>query len=337
VSSAPARTIRVLDTFPFDHEARALLDASSSSLRIEHRPGAHLDADALRGVEVLLCTRTAPMRAQAPELRWLQLGSAGADHLDLDPAWGGELTVSTASGAYAPAVAEYVLAALLHASQDMPARLANQRARGWPETRGLEGRPLRGATLTVVGYGGIGRELARVACALGMRVLAVKENQSERADKRWHLAGTGDPDGSLPERITGPAELRAIAAETDYLALAAPLTSGTRGLVDRAVLRALRPGAWVVNVGRGALLDEAALLAELASGQLGGAVLDVTEQEPLPPDSPLWACERVLITPHVAGRREDWPALARLVADNLARYARGAPVLNIVAPLSVRG
>lgn len=337
MSGGRARAIRVLDTFPFDDEARALLEASSSSLTIDHRPGAHLDADALRGVEVLLCTHGAPTRAQAPALRWLQLGSAGADHLELDPAWNDKLTVTTASGAYAPAVAEYVLAALLYASQNTTARLANHRARGWPDSRELVGRSLRGATLTVVGYGGIGREVARVACAVGLRVLAVKEHPSERADRRWHLAGTGDPDGSLPERIAGPADLRAIAAETDYLALAAPLTSATRGLVDGAVLRALRPGAWLVNVGRGAVLDEAALVAELTSGRLGGAILDVTDPEPPPPDSPLWSCERVLVTPHVAAHREDWPALARLVADNLGRYARGEPVLNIVASSSVGG
>jgi phosphoglycerate dehydrogenase-like enzyme len=328
--------IRVLDTFPLDHDGRALLEAASPRLGIDHRADASLDVDTLRGVEVLLCTH-APTPAQAPDLRWLQLGSAGADHLDLDPAWGGKLTVTTASGAYATSIAEYVLGALLYASQDVTARLAVYRARDWPEELAPVGRPLRGATLAIVGYGGIGREVARLAQALGLRVLAVKERPSERTHRRWHPAGTGDPDGSVPERIVGPADLASVAAEADYLVLAAPLTATTRGLVDRTVLRALRPGAWVVNVARGALLDESALLAEVASGRLGGAVLDVTDVEPLPPESPLWTTERILVTPHVAGRRADWPALAPLLAENLGRYANGEPLLNIVDPFGVEG
>jgi phosphoglycerate dehydrogenase-like enzyme len=329
-------SIRVLDTFPFDDPARALLDAACSRLAIDHRPGVPLDAGVLRGVHVLLCTQ-APSRANAPDLRWLQLGSAGADHLELDPAWRGELTVTTASGVYAVSVGEYVLGALLHASQDMSARLANHRARGWPDQRLPVGRPLRGATLAVVGYGGIGREVARLARAVGLRVLAVKQHPSEHADLRWHVAGTGDPDGSLPEQIVGPADLPAIAGAVDYLVLTAPLTPATRGLVDRTVLRALRPGAVVVNVGRGAVLDELALVEELAGGHLGGAILDVTETEPLPADSPLWSLDNVLVTPHVAARREDWPALAALVAENLGRYERHEALLNIVDPWSVRG
>ena len=141
-----------------------------------------------------------------------------------------------------------------------------------------------------------------------------------RADPSYRVPGTGDPDGSIPERIVGVDALAEVAREADYLVLTLPLTAASRGLIDAAVLAALPPTAWLINVSRGALVDEDALLEALRAGRLAGAVLDVVGEEPLPPDSPLWDAPNVTITPHVSGatsrvprrpRRRERPALPR--------------------------
>jgi phosphoglycerate dehydrogenase-like enzyme len=180
-----------------------------------------------------------------------------------------------------------------------------------------------------VGYGGIGREIARVAAALGMRVIAVTARPERRTDDAALVPGTGDPDGSIPERIVGLDGLHAALAEADVVSLSVPLTPASRGMIDAAALGALRPDAWLINTGRGAVIREADLLAALHAGRLGGAVLDVFEQEPLPADSPWWDAPNAIITTHVSGADSPGP-LCELMVRNLERFRDGRPLLNVV-------
>jgi phosphoglycerate dehydrogenase-like enzyme len=160
--------------------------------------------------------------------------------------------------------------------------------------------------------------------------MAVKPRPEIRRDPSFRVPGTGDPDGSIPARIVGVDALVEVAREADYLVLALPLTPQSRGIVDRTVLAALPATAWLLNVSRGALVDEIALLEALRAGRLAGAILDVFGKEPLPLDHPLWDAPNVTITPHVSGATDQF--LDDLVLENVRRYLAGEPLLNPVDP-----
>ena len=290
------------------------------------------DIDALADpkLEVIVGRRVPADLARVPGLRWLQVGSAGVDHLAGDPPWARGIQVTNARGVFAIPIGEYVTGAILRINQPVDRWAADQAARRWP----LEDEPVasvvRGRTVVLVGYGSIGREVARQLAALGLRIIAVKPRPEVRFDASYRVPGTGDPDGSIPERIVGVQALAEVACAADYLILTLPLTAESRGIVDARILAALPATAWLINVSRGALVDEEALLAALHEGRLGGAVLDVFAEEPLPADHPLWDAPNVIITPHVSGAtsrfRDD------LVVENVRRYLAGEPLLNLVDP-----
>ena len=294
-----------------------------------------IDPAAYAQAEVLYTAFGLPAPEQAPALRWVQANFAGVNN------WLGHpllarpgLRVTTASGVHGVVMGEHVLLMLLAFAHELPTLTRAQAAREWQANRVSHTlRELRGATLGILGYGSIGREAARQARALGMRVLASKRNVAQRADTGWFLPGTGDPAGELVERFYGPDDWRAMLPECDYLVIAAPLTPGTHHLLDAAALAAMRPTAVVVNVARGDLVDEAALIDALQAGRLGGAALDVFAREPLPADSPLWALPNVILTPHIAGHTPAYASRAMtLFAENVRRYLAGEPLLNTVDP-----
>jgi phosphoglycerate dehydrogenase-like enzyme len=231
-------------------------------------------------------------------------------------------------------MAEYIMTALLSASQRVGDRRELQVRKEWPASYiDYECYGLRGKTLVIVGYGGIGRETARLASAFGMRILAVKAEASERVGSSYREPGTGDPEGIIPNEIVGLKGIDGAFEQADYVVLTLPLTSASRGLMDRRLLSVLRPGAWIVNVARGAIIDEDALVEALREGRIGGAWLDVFRQEPLPGDSPLWEMANVIVTPHVSGgNRDSFRVLTDLCCENLRRYLAGQPLLNRVDP-----
>jgi phosphoglycerate dehydrogenase-like enzyme len=288
-------------------------------------------------VEVLLGGFAPPDLMGVPRLRWLQTASAGIDDLAPRDPWRLGLTVTNGSGIHAVHMGQYVLGATLLWSERLEARLANRTGARWDRTYAdpaLRSRRLRGRTAAIVGYGSLGREVARLLHALGMRILAVKADPRTRADAGWREPGTGDPEGVLPERFVGSDELRATVAEADVVVLTLPATPSTAGIVDASVLAAMRPEALLVNVGRGVLVDQDALIGALAERRIGGAVLDVTVPEPLPDDSPLWTLADCLVTPHISAWGDEaalWHTTALLFAENLGRYARGEPLLNVTS------
>ncbi len=252
----------------------------------------------------------------APQLRWVQGTAAGAGQLvaaaGLDASTLERVVFTKANGVHAGPLAEFSLFGLLAMARALPRLLADREARRWDHWPTQE---LRGRTLVVVGLGEIGLEVARLAAAFGMRVLAVKR----------------DPAGSYPhvDRVADTSGLAELAAEADAMVVTLPLTDATRELVDERVLRALRRGATFVNVGRGGVVDEDALVGALRDGQIGGAVLDVTRTEPLPADSPLWTLPNVVLSPHTAALVPE--ENVRIVAQfraNLRRFLDGRELTN---------
>lgn len=327
--------VRVLSTIAFPEELLARLRAVSPRLLIEQhtvRGDEHL-GDLYAEVEVLYTARALPQPEQAPRLRWVQLHFAGTDHLIHHPLFTRtDVAFTTVSGIHAPVIAEYVFASILAWRHQLPRLLAYQARAEWPQDRWekFAVRELRGATLGIVGYGSLGREVARIGQAFGLRVLALKRGP-RREDTGYTLSGLGDPDGRIPERFYQPHELRSMLAECDVVVLTVPLTEETRGLIGEAELRAMKPTAYLVNVARGEVVDEAALVRALEAGWIGGAGLDVFAQEPLPPASPLWRLPNVILSPHVSGFTAHYDEhAADLFAANLRRYLAGEPLLNLV-------
>ena len=279
-------------------------------------------------LEVIVGRRVPSDLTRVPRLSWLQVGSAGVDHLADDPPWAKGVVVTNGRGVFAVPIGEYVSGAILRINQPLARWAADQVTHTWPVDDEPVASVVLGRTAVLVGYGSIGREVARQLDALGLRILAVKPRPAVRADPSYRVPGTGDPDGSIPARIVGVEALSDVAREADYLVLTLPLTAESRHLIGASVLDALPSTAWLINVSRGALVDETALLAALRDGRLAGAVLDVFEEEPLPPDHPLWDAPNVTITPHVSGAtsrfRDD------LIVENVRRYLAGEPLLNVV-------
>jgi phosphoglycerate dehydrogenase-like enzyme len=274
---------------------------------------------ALAEAEVLFTTPMMPadIAARAPRLRWVQLTSAGVDRLlDSDLARGG-VTITTATGIHAVPIGEYVVAVMLAWAKGLPGAMRAQTERQW---RPYLAEELHEKTVGIIGLGAIGSYVAKLARADGMRVLAVRRSQRKREP------GSGDVDELLP-----PSDLPYLLSESDYVVVAVPLTPETRGLIGEAELAAMKPTARIVNIARGAVIDQAALTAALKEKRIAGAALDVFDPEPLPSDSELWGLDNVIVTPHISGGTPVYMKRAvALFCDNLRRYLDGEPLLNAV-------
>jgi len=270
---------------------------------------------------------------RARGLKWIQLLSAGADHALTGPLKASTIPVTTASGIHATPIAEYTLASMLTYAHRIHLAIRAQTKREWMRSGGFMASvdEIRGQTLGIIGYGSIGRETARLGQAFGMRVLALKRDPAERTDPGWCPPGLGDPAGRIPERFFGPDQREEILRESDYVSVTLPLTEHTRKFIGVRELTAMKPGAYLVNIGRGAVIDEHAMADALGAGRIGGAGLDVFEHEPLPPSSPLWELENVILTPHISGANRGYMDKAcELFIENLKRFASNRPLFNVV-------
>jgi phosphoglycerate dehydrogenase-like enzyme len=238
--------------------------------------------------------------ARAARLRWVQNMGAGVERF-MVPELSRRVTVTRVAGTFGPWMAEYVLGWCLWLTQRTELFRAQQRARSWRQVDPLR---LHGSTLCVVGLGDIGRAIARAARGFGMRVIGVT-----RSGKRVAEAG----------RVYKTRDIGKAVAAADFIALTVPLTEATRGLIGAAELAAMKPSAWLINIARGPIINEAALLNALRANRLGGAVLDVFDEEPLPHGHPLWEFDNVVITPHISGPSTPGE-IAPIFNDNLRRY-----------------
>lgn len=269
---------------------------------------------------ILVCSQgralLEPVWALAPGTPWIHTRAAGLDSLLFPALVSSGVVLTNARGVFSASLAEFVIAALLYFARDFPRLARNQRRGAWEAFEPLD---LAGRTLGIVGYGDIGRAVAERAHRLGMKVLALRRRPLLSATDPW-------VDETLP-----PEQLLALMRRADDIVVATPLTAETRGLVGEAAIGAMKPGGVLVNVGRGPVVDEAALARSLAERRIRGAALDVFEIEPLPPASPLWGLDNLLLSPHCAGNTPGWlEAALRAFLSNLDRFRRGERLLNVV-------
>ena len=262
------------------------------------------------------------MLASAARLRWIQSPAVGVGSMLFPEMVASPIVVTTARGIRARAIAEHVLGVTVALARQLHVAVRRQVAHEWAQDE-LEGRTapvrtLHGRRMGIVGLGSIGLEVARLAAAFGLRVSAIRR----RAD----LPLPGGVD-----EVLAPERLVELLGKSDVVVLSAPLTGSTRRLIGRREIEQMRPGAFLVNVGRGKLVDDDALVDALRTGRLGGAALDVFTREPLDPSSPYWDLPNVIVTPHTSGAMEDyWTPLVVLFSENLRRFEQNRPLLNLV-------
>ncbi len=286
--------------------------------------------------EVLYTVRHYPEPEQVPRLRWIQFNYAGIERaLNKRIVQAEDIILTTVSGIHAQPIANYCLMMMLAFNFQLPRMMREQQQSLWLPNPYEVYKPIDMHRLTVgiVGYGAIGREIARVSHALGMRVLASKRDAKQPAQSPHEYCppNVGDPQGDIPERIYPTEATALMAQECDFLVVTAPLTPATKHMINEKVFEAMKPTSVLINIARGGLVDEQALISALAAGKIGGAALDVFETEPLPTTSPLWQMENVIISPHISGNSRYYhDKAADVFAENLRRYLDKRPLLNVV-------
>lgn len=295
----------------------------SLSERVELRFAVGDDiAASIPDAEIAVCGNlTSAQIEAAPRLRWIAFWSAGMDGKATPQILGRNLLLTNASGVHGPNIAEHVMGFMLMFTRRLDVHFRSQLAGKWE--RGLPANKsgaheLTGQTLGIVGLGRIGEALASRARAFGMHVVATKRNPESRY-------------GDLPiDALYGMDDLPKLMAESDHICVAVPSTPDTHRLISADILSLCKPSAYIYNVARGRVIDEAALIEALREGRIAGAGLDVFEQEPLPADSPLWTLPNVLITPHTSGITPHYfRRAAALFAENLRRYLAGERLNNL--------
>ncbi len=325
-----ARELNLLITAPLDGASlervrRAgdgirLLEASEL-LRAEEKgdASARTQLDALLAEAEVIYGFRLPrnITARAPKLKWVQVMSAGVDRFLEDEEFRrSKVILTNVSGIHAVPIGEFVLGLMLMFTKQAPLCFELKQRREW---RRFVPSVLHSKTVGIVGLGSIGREVARLAKAFGMTVLAVRRSAQRSGRARY------------VDRLLTPAQLPQLLSESDFVVLALPLTPETRELIGEAELRAMKPTAYLVNIARGEIVDEKALIRALEEGWIAGAGLDVFATEPLPADSPLWELPNVIFSPHIAGGMEDYVSRATEVfCDNLKRYLSGRRLRNVV-------
>jgi len=277
---------------------------------------------AVRSAEVVLgwAVRQQNFRT-AERLRWIQVTAAGVGHMLFPELVESEVVVTNGRGIHAVAMAEHTIGVILAFVRKLHLARDEQHRKRWTQRELWADAPelgeLSGRTLGLVGLGSVGAEIAPRARALGLRVIAVRrrpQSDPAPANEQW-----------------GPERLADLLARADFVVLATALTAETRGLIGRRELERMKPGAILVNLGRGKLVDEDALIEFLRAGRIAGAALDVFREEPLPASSPLWEMPQVIVTPHVSGLGPRyWERAVDLFARNLRAWQAGEPLVNVV-------
>jgi phosphoglycerate dehydrogenase-like enzyme len=334
-------TINVLFTWHTSEEAAAIVAAAHPSVRIMRAP--YIEPEERRDLrrkgrlgelETYPVPVTPQLRAAlqeadviigldypndlprlAPRLKWVQMIGAGIDHLNGTGLMESNITLTVLGGFSSLNIAEFVVTLMLMHAKHMKDFIVNAPTKAWKR---YFGESLSGKTLGVVGYGRIGSETARLSKAFGMRVVASRRTApAERPPHVGRMYGANELDRMLPE--------------CDYIVVAVASTPETRHLIGEREIGLMKKTAFFVNVARGDVVDEGALIRALKDGRIAGAGLDVFQVEPLPPESPLWEMPNVIVTPHTSGAIADYATnAARFFADNLRRFAKGEPLMNVV-------
>jgi phosphoglycerate dehydrogenase-like enzyme len=331
--------IEILITLPFSDELIKKVTEVSPHLAVEKvvaRKADEVSDEVWKRVEVLYTNRVIPKPDLAPKLRWIQFHWAGMEHALEEPILQRDgLVVTSMSGASATQMAEHAVMMLLALGHHLPDALAHQRRAEWPSGRWELFNPLelRESTVGIVGYGSIGRQIARLLQSFGANVLAIKRDIRHPEDTGYTQAGLGDPGGDFVNRLYPPQALCSMLKECDFVVVCLPRTTSTHNLLGARELAEFKPGAFLVDISRGEIVDHNALLPLLRDRKIAGAALDVFPVEPLPADSPLWKLPNVIITPHIAGFSPHYDERAAdLFIQNLRRYLEQLPLFNRLDP-----
>ena len=298
-----------------------------------------LDAARIAEADVLFCTFPPTNIADLRGLKWIQLASTGYSQLyGLDlPARG--IRATNCRGCFDVPIAEWNIAMMVNLARDFRQMIRNQDAGVWDRGANFQ-REIRGLTVGIWGYGGIGRETARLACQMGLRVHVLTRNGVAPMANVYGVPGTGDPAGTMPDRVFRAGEAQEFLAGLDFLVVAMPLTKATEGLIGERELQALPRRAYVLNPARGPIIRQEALLRALREKWIAGAALDTHYHYPMPPDHPLWRFPNVIFTPHISGSSLSPKFTQRLweiFSLNLERLSRGEPLLNELTPAQLAG
>ena len=330
-------TLKLLITVQFSPELISQIESVSPHLvvtMIGAKESGDVPEEAWQEADILYTHKALPDPDSAPQLKWIQFHRAGNEMFMEAPILRKPGLVATSmSGASAPQVAEYVLEMILALGHRLSQILAHQSRAEWPAERGEIFQPLElnQSTVGIVGYGSIGRQVAKLLRAFGATVLATKRDAMRPTDGGYIPEGIGDPECDYLQRLYPAEALKSMLKECDYVVVCVPLTKHTRALIGEAQLAVMKQSAFLVDVSRGGVINHADLIPALEDGQIAGAALDVYPEEPLPEDNPLWKMPNVIITPHIAGvsREYDRRAVA-LFVENLERYLDGRQLLNLI-------
>jgi len=293
----------------------------------------------IAGADVLFCTIPPENHAAMQRWRWVQIASAGYTQLfGLDlPARG--VVATNCRGCFDVPIAEWNIAMMVNLARDFRRMIRNQEATVWDRGAVFQ-REIRGLTVGFWGYGGLARETARLAKQLGLKVNVLARNGVGPRGDTYAVAGTGDPDGTLPDRVFTSGQELEFLGGLDFLIVAMPLTGKTEGLIGERELQALPRHAYLLNPARGPIIQEQALLRALREGWIAGAALDTHYKYPMPPQHPLWKFPNVIFSPHISGSSLSPHFRTRLwdiFAQNLQRLDAGQPLLNVITPAQLAG
>ena len=340
-------TINVLSVMHLEERFLNRLRNVSPILRICQLPSNEKEVDERNLLEVdILYGDAIPAKLErAPRLKLIQLNSAGIDLPPGAPILKSDIILTSTSGIHASAITEYVFSVMLAFTRRLFEIRSYQSTRAWPSNwwyklpESEDARPkiigiqdLRGKTLGIVGYGSVGREVGRLAKAFGMRILAaIRPSRRDTTDSGYHVHGIGDPRGSCVDEYFEMPQLKQMLGQCDFVVLSVPLTSQTEGLISKSELQFMKPQAYLINVARGRVVDEPALIAALREKKIAGAALDVFWEEPPPSSSELFDLDNVILSPHLAAASVRYDDLATdLFAENLSRYLSGESLLNVI-------
>ena len=331
--------VEILITTPLADNLLARLNEFSPRAKINLIPAQKQEdvpPEVWSRTEVLYTNRVVPTAEQAPKLRWIQFHWAGVDHtLDAPILRKQGIMATTLSGAAASQMGEYVVLMLLSLGHRLPEILNHQKRSEWPRDRWERFLPieLRDSTVGIVGYGSIGRQIARLLQPFGASVLATKKDLLNPNDTGYTPEGMGDPGGDLATRLYPPEALHSMLKECDFVIITVPKTPRTIGMIGATEIAVMKPSAFLVDVSRGGIVDHTALIPALKDRRIAGAALDVYPEEPLPGDSPLWKLPNVILTPHVSGNTIHYNERAvDLFIENLHRYLNSVPLYNLIDP-----
>lgn len=328
----------IVSTAEFSPASLGLFRQAAPGARIEQfsKPkGEVVPTDVLARADVLYAFGEPPEREAAPKLRWVQTHFAGVDGIIDAPIFKAGVMLTNTAGVHAINMGEYTLMMMLALAHRLPNAFHMMQQKRWSEDRLGMFMPaeLRGATLGLIGYGQIGQEVARLAQAFGMNVIALRNSPPLGGGGTPSQRTGGEAEGVGNDAITfmPRAQLHGLLQQSDFVVLVVPITPQTRRMIDATALAHMKPGAYLINIGRGDVVDEPALIDALRQRRIAGAALDVFHEEPLPDDSPLWQLDNVILTPHIAGVTPNYePRAAAIFAENLRRFVAGQPLLNQV-------